>query len=114
LNATSNSAYAAFEASNLSTSWTGEDVSLAAFGGPSGIEQPDGGDFIGPTDSQLDLYELQPSSTSASATLLGDFTLSNSGQLNFTAAVPEPSTYATIMLGAAVLLFFHRRHAAQA
>jgi hypothetical protein len=115
LSATGNSSYASFESSALANSWTGEDVSLAAFGGPIGIEQPTSGDYIGPTNSELDLYELTPSGSSAPATLLGDFTLTSSGQLDFTsaAAVPEPSTYATIGVGAAMLLFFRRRRPAQ-
>jgi hypothetical protein len=47
------------------------------------------------------------------STLLGTFNLSNSGQLTFTAAIPEPSTYAAL-LGIATLGFVAIRRRKQA
>ena len=110
--ATTNSTHATFQLTTGLTSWTANDPSLAAFGGPIGIEQPQSGSNIGPTNSQLDLYELIPTGDAGSTGKggeLGDFTLTSTGQLEFTsAAVPEPSTYAMVGLGAILLVFFRR------
>ncbi len=110
---TANSSYGAFISNSSATSWTGENASSAAFNGPVGIEQPTSGTYIGPTNSELDLWELIPTGDAGSngnGTLLGSFTLDSSGDLDFTsaAAVPEPSTYAAIGLGAVFLLMFRR------
>ena len=62
--------------------------------------------------TSADLYEIQAqsnSSTGGSVTDLNTFTLASNGQ--FTAAVPEPSTWATMIVGAASLLAFRRRRA---
>ena len=60
--------------------------------------------------ASLDLYEFAPSSTSGvPGTDLGTFNLGSDGTFTFTAeAVPEPSTYAALVLGAGVLLFAGR------
>lgn len=112
---TANSTVATFEATSGGASWTSEDPSEAAFSGPVGIEQPTSGTYIGPTNSELDLYELIPTGdtgATGTGTLLGSFELTSAGNLEFTsaatAAVPEPSTYAAIGLGAAFLLLFRR------
>jgi hypothetical protein len=115
---TANSNYATFQPTSSATSWTSNDPSELAFGGSGGIEQPTSGTYIGPTNSELDLYELIPTGFSGSTgtgDLLGSFTLDSSGDLDFTsaAAVPEPSAYGTIALGAAFLLFFRRTHGAR-
>lgn len=116
LSATGSSPFGAIEATSgpdtVSNNWGSYNPGSEAFGEDNNIEQPTSGTSIGPTNSQLDLYELEPTDAggSANGTELGDFTLSNSGQLEFTsAAVPEPSTYATVGLGAALLLLFRRR-----
>jgi len=110
--ATSNSAYATVESdSTYGGAWSNNSPSTNAFTIGFGIEQPTEGTYTGPTNSELDLYELIPTNKGGTGTgvLLGDFTLNSSGALSFTsAAVPEPSTYAAIGLGAAFLLFFRR------
>ena len=114
LSDTSNSAYAAVESHSGSDYWSSYSPGLSAFGEAGvNIEQPTSGSYIGPTNSQLDLYELLPTNHggTANGTELGSFTLTSNGDLNFTsaAAVPEPSTYAAVGLGAAFLLLFRRR-----
>ena len=104
---TSNNAYGAFESNSLTDSWSSEIVNNSDFGTGFNIEQPLDGSNFGPTNSQLDLYELVPNASSA--TELGTLTLDSSGDLVYTAAVPEPSTYATVALGAAFLVMFRRR-----
>jgi hypothetical protein len=110
---TSNSTVASVEASTLANNWSDANPGSNAFTSGLNIEQPTSGTYIGPTNSQLDLYELEPTDNGGTGTgkELGSFTLSSSGQLDFTsaAAVPEPSTYATIGIGAAFLLLFRRR-----
>jgi hypothetical protein len=109
-----NSNYAVVEPSSDSDSWTNEHASYNAFATGLDIEQSQNAALtdIGPTNSQLDLYELLPTSEggTGSGTELGSFTLDSSGDLEFTsaAAVPEPSTYAAIGLGAAILLMLRR------
>jgi len=69
------------------------------------------------TYAASDLYNLVGLSadglTPASVSFLGTFSLSNSGVLSFTAAIPEPSTYAAI-LGVATLGFAALRRRKQA
>jgi hypothetical protein len=61
--------------------------------------------------STLALYYFDVSATKNTlATLVGTFTLDDDGTLTFT-AVPEPSTYAMLGLGALALLRFARRTA---
>jgi hypothetical protein len=73
------------------------------------IEQINGD---GPTDSTLDFFQLTPA-TSGDATELGSFQLSSGGELSFTAgAVPEPSTWATLIAGILLLGFFRRNRRA--
>jgi hypothetical protein len=91
-------------------SWSGQAPSTNAFGIGNGIEQ--NGIDNGPTNSELDLYELIPTDKggTGTGTLLGSFELTSGGTLDFisAAAVPEPSTYAAIGIGAAFLLVFRR------
>ncbi len=97
-----------------STGWSSYSPSTTAFSVGSSIEQPLSGSFTGPTDSFLDLYEFNAtSSTSQPGTFLGDFSLGNDGTLTFNvaAATPEPSTYALLGLGLAALVWRLRRKA---
>jgi hypothetical protein len=108
---TSNSTVATIEPSTQSDIWGDYNVQSTAFGTDDNIEQPTSGTYIGPTNSQLDLYELVPTNDggSANGTELGSFSLTTTGQLDFTsAAVPEPSTYATVGLGIGLLLLVRR------
>ena len=109
---TANSTVAAFIPSSSAVSWTANDPSFGAFTLGYGIEQSQSASntYIGPTNSELDLYELIPTDEGGTGTAkdLGSLTLNPSGDLDFTSAVPEPSTYATIGLGAALLLLFRR------
>jgi hypothetical protein len=109
--ATANSTESALLSSGNSLSYNGE----------SGINTSQN-DFFGITEFASDfqnqtngtstsaLYEIAPGSTSS--TDLGNFALSSSG-LTFTSAsaVPEPSTWATLVLGAAALFGLRRRRA---
>jgi hypothetical protein len=62
------------------------------------------------TTTAIPFYSAPVGSTSAYATQIGTFSLSNGGVLTFTAtAVPEPSTWASIVLGAAGLIAYRRR-----
>jgi hypothetical protein len=73
---------------------------------------------IGSGSDSETLWQLAPEDTNggtipASSTSEGTFTLGNNGEITFaTAAVPEPSTWASIILGAAGLLAFRRRRRA--
>jgi hypothetical protein len=124
---TANSTVGTIIASGGINSWTAYNPngsSTGAFGTGLDVEQDQeaGNAFIGPTNSQLDLYELLPSGATGytgSGTDLGSFTLTPSADpggysLNFTSAasVPEPSTYAAIGLGAAFLVLFRRSRGA--
>ena len=109
---TGNSNYAEIQtvdAVNDPDSWTGNTPGSEAFGNHYSIEQPTSGNYIGPTNSVLDLYELKPQNGGTGVDL-GSFSLTSGGDLDFTsaAAVPEPSTYATIGIGAAFLVLFRR------
>ena len=68
------------------------------------------------TTATSDLYELLPVARfAAPGTSIGQFNLGSDGSLSFTtAAVPEPSTWAMLGLGAGALLVARRRRAAQA
>jgi hypothetical protein len=115
---TSNNSSATIELASGSTSWA--TLSANAFGA--------GYDIVStgtPGDSVLDLYELEPltatgrgAPTSAPGILVGDFSLNSSGTLDFTAAgsevVPEPSTYALMGAGMALLFWRLRRKTARA
>ena len=108
---TANSSVATVEPTSVSNNWSSFGPQSTVGSWANNIEQPTSGAFIGATNSQLDLYELLPTNSGGSGqgTELGSFTLDSSGDLSFTsAAVPEPSTYAAIGLGAAFLLFFRR------
>jgi hypothetical protein len=107
-----NSNYAVEEPTSFTDAWSNNNLNSNAFGTNLNIEQSQNAGLtdIGPTNSQLDLYELLPTSEggTGTGTELGSFTLSTSGQLEFTSAVPEPSTYAAVILGAALLYVFRR------
>jgi len=62
--------------------------------------------------STLGLYEVQNVKNTNAATEIGTFTLSSSGLTYQAAAVPEPSTWATMIAGALTLLGFSRRRRA--
>jgi hypothetical protein len=108
--ATSNSAYATIQSSSAPSAWSTENPSLNGFTTGDGIEQPTSGTYIGPTNSQLDLYELRPTNAggSGAGTEIGDFQLSSGGTLTFN-PVPEPSSLTAFIGGAAVLAFVRRR-----
>ena len=61
--------------------------------------------------STADLYQITPGGPS---TDLGTFSLNSSGMTFTAAAVPEPSTWATMILGAGCLLAFRRHRALRA
>jgi hypothetical protein len=110
---TANSTVATFITAASGDSWSINNPSNQAFGLGYGIEQSqsDSSAFVGPTNSELDLYELVPTDEGGTghATDLGSLTLDSSGNLDFnSAAVPEPSTYAAIGIGAVFLLLFRR------
>ena len=92
--------------------------SLTGFGSGKNIEQPSSGTATGPTNSELDLYQLNNTTTTpgAKANLLGNFTLSSAGVLTYTAAaaVPEPSSYILAALAAATFVVLRRRKAISA
>ncbi len=103
-------------ASNDSLGWSALGTpSTSAFGSGKNIEQPSSGSDTGPTNSELDLYEL-PNTTQtpgSKAILLGDFTLSSGGTLTFVGAqaVPEPSAYAMAIVAATLFVVLRRRKA---
>jgi hypothetical protein len=108
-----NSNFAVEEPTSFADAWGNNNLNSNAFDTNLNIEQSQNAGLtdIGPTNSQLDLYELLPTSEggTGAGTELGSFTLSSTGDLDFTAAaVPEPSTYATVALGALLLLFYRR------
>jgi len=96
------------------------DIYLGGDGGIGniwGTATQQSGDIGSGSDSET-LWQLEPEDTNtlgtipASSTDEGTFTLGNNGVITFaTAAVPEPSTWASIILGAAGLLAFRRRRA---
>ncbi|MFZ4484062.1 MAG: PEP-CTERM sorting domain-containing protein [Chthoniobacterales bacterium] len=103
---TTNSSEALINSAGLTNSWNTRIGSAAngsfGLGSARRVEQPQIGNFTGPTDSVLDLY-LAPftgSSLVSDTTYLGNFSLDSSGELTFT-SVPEPSTYALLGLTAA-------------
>jgi hypothetical protein len=103
-------------ASNDSIGWSANTPSTNAFGSNKAIEQPSSGSYTGPTNSQLDLYQLNNTTDTPSSTkgvYLGDFSLSSGGVLTFNgaAAVPEPSAYAMGVIAAALFFVLRRRKA---
>jgi hypothetical protein len=86
-------------------SWVDGNPATNAFTTGLDIEQPEAGLHTGPTNSELDLYLLQPGS--GNGTYEGSFTLSNAGVLTFT-VIPEPSTYAMVLMGFGIFIIFRR------
>jgi hypothetical protein len=114
---TANSTVATFITASAGDSWSTNNPSNQAFGLNYGIEQSNSASnpYVGATNSELNLYELVPTDEGGTGTAkdLGNLTLDSSGDLEFTsAAVPEPSTYATIGVGAILLLLFGRNRKA--
>ena len=113
---TANSAEATVVLASTPGSWSSEegDNNSTSFGGFSGTINNNTNISLGGY-SVLDLYELQPSSTAGSATLLGAFGLSSSGVLTFStdpslfATVPEPSSFALLGMAGGVLALRLRR-----
>ena len=105
---TANSNYAEIQTASDATSWSFQTPGSTAFGTSYSIEQPSSGNYTGPTNSQLDLYELRPGS--GNGILVGSFTLDSSANLNFITPVPEPSTYAALGMGASILMVFIRKN----
>ncbi len=97
--------------SDFANAWSNNSPGSQAFGGSLIIESPSN---VIPTSATLDLYELIPTGDAGNTghgKLLGDFTLSSDGTLDFTssaAAVPEPSTYALLFGGLGALFWFRR------
>lgn len=113
-NSTLNSSVAYIGAASDTNNWgsriNNNGTGSFGLGATNPVEQQLSGAFQGPTDSVLDLW-LSPNTSSTLVTqntYLGSFSLSNSGQLTFT-AVPEPSTYALLALAGAALVVFRRR-----
>jgi len=87
--------------------WSSFDPSTDAFGAGLNIEESPGD---GPL-STLNLYEETPSANGGGgAKDIGSLTLAPDGDLTFApAAVPEPSTWASVISGAFLLGFFNLR-----
>jgi len=103
---------AIIQSASATDSYAYEISSKSNFEIGSSIQQPGSGTGQGPTDSVLDLYQLNPVN-GGTATYLGDFSLNSGGVLTFDpAAVPEPSTYALMGIGAMFLIWRLRRKAA--
>jgi len=64
------------------------------------------------SSSSLDLFQLSHTGPGTPGTDLGTFTLDSAGDLTFSTPVPEPSTYAAVALGGAMLFFARRRRTA--
>jgi hypothetical protein len=116
LGAYSNDGYST-EAAAISTgapnSWSSGDPDTTSFGTQQVVEQADGDSAIG----SLNLLEDVPPGNNANgsdAKNLGTFTLNSAGDLTFTpAAVPEPSTWLSLIGGGLFLALF-RRHGTRA
>ena len=89
---TINSSVAVIQPTSQANSWFSFNPNLNAFGTGYDITQQAAGTYIGPTNSVLDLYELQPGSLSSSGIYVGSFSLGSNGSLTFTPPVPEPAT----------------------
>jgi len=103
---TANTSAAAVLQSNSKSYTTEENVN-----GSFGLGTIDG-ELGGSSPTVLDIYKLAGSSLGGTSTLLGYFTMTSSGPSQATTtftAVPEPSTYAMLGMGALGILFLARR-----
>jgi hypothetical protein len=100
-----NAGSATVTATSSSTSWTAlETPAVIAFG------QFDTGLFETQITGQADLYQMTPSAgTGTNGVYLGTFSIAGNGDVNFTAAIPEPSTYAAILGAVALAVAAYRR-----
>jgi hypothetical protein len=107
---TTNSTEAASVLTTAAGSWDSFTPLNGAFDTSLNIEQLPGTDTA--TDSTLTLWELAPNGRNGggNGTDIGTFTLNGSGDLTFTpAAVPEPSTWASLFGGGLLLMFLGSR-----
>ena len=92
--------------------WNSGSFSLMTFANVENTTVMGGGGFV-----SSDLYELQPTASgTANAVLLGTFELFSNGSLEFVSAIPEPSTYRMLALGATLLcglMILRRRRSAR-
>jgi hypothetical protein len=110
---TANSNFALLEATSNGASWasfesvanggTGNAANSSTSGSLSGYFQPG---IMGLTNQKLYLTELTEGSTNPGQAI-GFFQIASNGQVSFTgaSAAPEPSSYALMVLGGAVLFF---------
>lgn len=106
---TINSTKTASVATGAANSWDSFTPSSDGFETGLDIEQQDG---HGATTSALNLFELAPNGRNGGGNGqdIGSFALNNSGDLTFTPeAVPEPSTWLSVIAGALLLVFARRR-----
>jgi hypothetical protein len=112
---TANGNNAIVESSSAANSWTsfhpGTYSGGTAFGIGTEIEQPGSGSDTGPTDSVLDLYQVNTrTGTNQPADFLGTLSLSSAGVLTFDPeSVPEPSAYALGITAVVLLVVLNRR-----
>jgi len=95
-----------------SASWFNEvNQSAGAFGDFKDQGAVYGDKYISSITTGTDNFDYLEASNNSEQTL-GAWTVDSSGDLFYTAAVPEPSTIATVLLGAAALAGFHFRRRA--
>lgn len=93
--------------SSTSTSYSQEYANAFSTDFDQAIEQSGN---VGAGSDSSDLWELYPGSAANQQQIdINTYTLNSNGV--FTAAVPEPSTWASVILGATCLLAFRRRRA---
>lgn len=106
---TANSSVGISESATGANSWASYNPGGTSFSYFQGME---GNSANGISQTALDLSRMAPSTTGTPGTDLGTFTINSSnGNISFqtAAAVPEPSTYASLAIGTAVALLTVRR-----